>query len=255
MGTQTVARSALVNTLLEVKGLAKMFGGLVAVDNVSFHIEAGETLGMIGPNGAGKTTLFNLLTNELKQDAGEILLNGTEVSNLPTQERVKQGLARTYQVPRPFSGLTVAENIRVSMMPDNLWRMLAHAYDCGREHEIALSVGFREADIGKYPGELAMGDLRKLELARTLATGSKVLLLDEVFAGLTYGEIAQISKLLLEHKNNGMTFIIVSHDLRALAPLVDRVLVLCFGRTIAEGTFDEVIQQKAVQDAYLGYKQ
>ena len=242
-----------MNALLEVRGLEKMFGGLTAVDDVSFHIEAGETLGMIGPNGAGKTTLLNLLTNELKQDAGEILLNGAEVSGLSTQERVKQGLARTYQVPRPFSELTVAENIRVSMMPDNLWQMLTHAPDHGREKEIALSVGFREVDTGKYPGELAMGDLRKLELARTLATGSRVLLLDEVFAGLTYGEIAQMSELLLPHPSKGMTFLIISHDLRALAPLVDRVLVLCFGRTIAEGKFDEVIQDKAVQDAYLGH--
>ena len=244
-----------MNTLLEARGLVKTFGGLLATDNVSFQVEDGETLGMIGPNGAGKTTVFNLLTNEIKQDKGKIILGGSEISNLPTHERAKRGLVRTYQVPRPFFELTVAENIRVSMMPDDLWQMLSKAPDCDREKEIALSVGFREEDIEKYPGELAMGDLRKLELARMLATNPKVLLLDEVFAGLTYGEITQISELLLKHKDNGMTFIVVSHDLRALAPLVDRVLVLCFGRTIAEGRFDEVVRDKAVQDAYLGQAQ
>lgn len=241
-----------MTAILEVGRLVKTFGGLTAIDDLSFQVEDGETLGLIGPNGAGKTTVFNLLMHELRPNSGGVSLHGEEISALPTQERVKKGLVRTYQVPRPFAELTVAENIRVGMMPDSLWRMVREPPDPDRERDIARSVGFTHGETEKYPRELAMGDLRKLELARTLATNPKVLLLDEVFAGLTYGEIAQISALLLEKKKAGMTFIIVSHDLRSLAPLADRVLVLCFGRSIAEGSFRAVIKDQAVQDAYLG---
>ncbi len=241
-----------MSAILELRDLSRRFGGLTAVQNLYLHVEEGESLGLIGPNGAGKTTVFNLIMAELRQNAGEIVFQGEEISRLPTHERVKKGISRTYQVPRPFHEMSVADNIRVGMMPDDLRRMIAEPSDVDREREIARSVGFTERETAMYPGELSMGDLRRLELARSIAAEPKLLLLDEVFAGLTVGEIGQISELLLDKRKAGLTYIIVSHDLRSLAPLVDRVVAMYFGSTLAEGTFDEVIADEKVQEAYLG---
>ena len=238
--------------LLAVQELSKTFGGLSAVKNLSFCVSEGETVGLIGPNGAGKTTIFNLIMNEFRPDSGEIFFKGEAISRYPTHERVKLGIARTYQVPRPFSEMTVGENIRVGMLPDNLWKMVTEETDEALEIEIGRSVGFDDHQIAQQPSELAMGDLRRLELARTLAIQPSLLLLDEVFAGLTLGEIDQISELLVERKKYGLTYVMVSHDLRSMAPLVDRVIAVSFGEIITEGTFDEVVNNKIVQEAYLG---
>lgn len=238
--------------LLAVQDLSKTFGGLSAVKNLSFCVSEGETVGLIGPNGAGKTTIFNLIMNEFRPDSGEIFFKGEAISRYPTHERVKLGIARTYQVPRPFSEMTVGENIRVGMLPDNLWKMVTEETDEALEIEIGRSVGFDDHQIAQQPSELAMGDLRRLELARTLALQPSLLLLDEVFAGLTLGEIEQISELLVERKKYGLTYVMVSHDLRSMAPLVDRVIAVSFGEIITEGTFDEVVNNKIVQEAYLG---
>lgn len=238
--------------LLEVRGLTKNFGGLSAVYELSLHVEKGETLGLIGPNGAGKTTVFNLIMRELKQDEGEIYFEEKEISKYQTHERVKMGISRTYQIPRPFGDMTVTENIRVGIMPDEILRIMAMNSQSDTERKIGKSVGFEKQGLSKYPNELSMGDLRRLELARTIATNPKLLLLDEVFAGLTVGEIAELTELLKEKKKEGLAFIIVSHDLRSLAFLVDRVVVVSFGQLIAEGSFKEVIANKKVQEAYLG---
>ncbi len=238
--------------LLEVRGLTKKFGGLFAVYELSLHVEKGETLGLIGPNGAGKTTVFNLIMRELKQDEGEIYFEEKEISKYQTHERVKMGISRTYQIPRPFGDMTVSENIRVGIMPDEISRIMVMNSQSDTERKIGKSVGFEKHGLSRYPSELSMGDLRRLELARTIATNPKLLLLDEVFAGLTVGEIAELTKLLKEKKKEGLAFIIVSHDLRSLALLVDRVVVVSFGQLIAEGSFEEVIANKKVQEAYLG---
>ncbi len=240
--------------LLEVQGLTKKFGGLFAVFDLSFFVEKGETLGLIGPNGAGKTTVFNMIMNELKQDEGEIFFEGKEITKYPTHKRLKMGIARTYQTPRPFSEMTVTENIRVGIMPDEILRIITMNAQSEQERKIGKSVGFQEDELSMYPYELSMGNLRRLELARTIATKPKLLLLDEVFAGLTVGEISELSELLKKKNEEGLTFIIVSHDLRSLAPLVDRVVVVSFGQTIAEGSFEEVISDEKVQEAYLGKK-
>jgi ABC-type branched-subunit amino acid transport system ATPase component len=238
--------------LLEVRDLIKKFGGLFAVHNLSLYVEKGETLGLIGPNGAGKTTVFNLIMNELKQDEGEIFFEGKEISKYPTHRRVKMGIARTYQIPRPFGEMTVTENIRVGLMPDEIMQIMTMNGQSDAERTIGKNVGFEEHELAKLPRELSMGDLRRLELARTIATNPKLLLLDEVFAGLTVAEIAKLSELLKKKKHEGLTYIIVSHDLKSLAPLVDRVMVVSFGITIAEGSFEEVIANQKVQEAYLG---
>ncbi len=237
---------------LEVSHLIKRFGGLVATNGLSFSLKEGESLGLIGPNGAGKTTVFSQIMGELRQNSGTIELFGQEISALPTSRRIRAGVSRTYQIPRPFGDMNVAENIRVGLMPDNIWRMITKSPDMDRERELALSVGFTEADLQRTPSELAMGDLRKLEMARTMATAPRVMLLDEVFAGLTVGEIAQISDLIQSMRKDGMTFLIVSHDLPALEPLIDRAIAIERGTMIAEGTFTEVMNDKAVQASYLG---
>lgn len=241
-----------MSAALKITNLIKDFGGLRATNDLSFALEPGESLGLIGPNGAGKTTVFSQIMGELRQTSGSITLDGAEISGLSTVARIKRGVSRTYQVPRPFAEISVAENIRVGLMPDNIWQMITRGPDREREAELALSVGFAEADLEKTPAELAMGDLRKLELARCMATGPKVMLLDEVFAGLTVGEIAQISELIQKMRGEGMSFLIVSHDLPALEPLVDRCIAIERGTMIAEGSFADVVAAPAVRASYLG---
>ena len=241
-----------MSKLLEAKGLTKSFGRLLAVKNLSFHVEEGESLGLIGPNGSGKTTFFNLIMGSLKQDSGEVFFREKEISKLPIHERVKKGIARTYQIPRPFAEMTVSENIHISTIQDKILESMRRRADSEVEGKIAESVGLKER-ISMYPHELSMGDLRRLELAKVLATERKIALLDEIFAGLTVAEIAQISELIRRKRDEGLTFIIVSHDLRALAPLVDRVVVICFGELIAEGTYQEIVNDEKVRQAYLGH--
>ncbi len=237
---------------LVIKNLVKRFGGLTATDDLSFHIEEGQSVGLIGPNGAGKTTVFSQIMGEHRQTSGAIELFGAEISKLSTPARIRKGVSRTYQVPRPFSELDVLENIRVGLMPDNIWRMITRGPNRDREVELALSVGFSENDLNRTPAELSMGDLRKLEMARTMATAPRVMLLDEVFAGLTTGEIAQIAALIQQMRKDGMTFLIVSHDLKALEPLVDTAIAINYGAKIAEGPFAQVMADPAVRSSYLG---
>jgi branched-chain amino acid transport system ATP-binding protein len=237
---------------LEITNLVKMFGGLTATNDLSFVLEPGESVGLIGPNGAGKTTVFSQIMGELRQTSGTIKLFGTDIGALSMPERIRRGVSRTYQVPRPFADLSVLENIRVGFMPNSVWGMVVGRPDVEQERDLALEVGFNAADLEKPASDLSMGDLRKLELARTLATGAKVLLLDEVFAGLTVGEITQISALIQKLRSQGITMLMVSHDLPALDPLVDRVIAIERGSMIAKGSFAEVIANEEVRASYLG---
>ena len=237
---------------LSVTNLVKKFGGLVATDDLTFAIEAGESVGLIGPNGAGKTTVFSQIMGEHRQTAGDIHLDNAEISPLSTPARIRRGVSRTYQVPRPFAEITVAENIRVGLTPDSIWQMITRGPNRDRELELALAVGFTENDLNRTPAELSMGDLRKLEMARTMATSPRVMLLDEVFAGLTIAEIAMIGELVQQMRKLGMTFLIVSHDLKALEPLIDRAIAIDRGAMIAEGRYADVIADDAVRASYLG---
>jgi len=238
--------------LLEVRNITKRFGGIVAVNNVSFHMEEGEVLGLMGPNGSGKTTMFNLLMRTYKQDSGEIYFRGKEISKYPTHQRVKLGMARTYQIPRTFHEMNIIDNIHISTRPDQVGKLMGIREFTEKERELATGVGL-EDHMFKYPHELTMGDLRRLELAKVLAHNPKIGLLDEIFAGLTLKEINEISDLIRHKREEGLDFIIVSHDLRALAPLVDRVVVISFGEYIAEGPYEEIVNHKKVQEAYFGY--
>lgn len=237
---------------LEIQNLVKKFGGLTATNNLSFVVEEGRSVGLIGPNGAGKTTVFAQIMGEHRQTSGSIKLYGREITKLSTSARIRRGVSRTYQVPRPFSEMSILENIRVGLMPDSIWQMITRGPDLDREEELALSVGFGPEDLLKTPGELSMGDLRKLEMARTMATDPKIMLLDEVFAGLTAKEIEQIGDLVQKMRADGMTFLIVSHDLKALEPMVDSAIAINYGAMIAQGSFEDVINDKNVRSSYLG---
>jgi len=237
---------------LHITDLVKRFGGLLATDNFSLAVDPGESVGLIGPNGAGKTTIFSQIMGELLPTSGSIALDGVNLAMTSTPDRIRRGVSRTYQVPRPFSEMSVAENIRVGLMPDNIWQMITRGPDPDRELELATAVGFAETDLERTPAELSMGDLRKLEMARTMATNPRVMLLDEVFAGLTVGEIAMISNLVQQMRRDGMTFLIVSHDLKALEPLIDRAVAINYGAKIAEGSYADVIANDGVRASYLG---
>lgn len=238
--------------LLEVQGVTKKFGGLVAINDLSFHLEEGEVLGLMGPNGSGKTTIFNIIMGDFSPDSGKILFNGEDITRYPTFKRVKIGIARTYQVPRPFRELPIIEDIRVSTIPDSIMGSFrGEATHIEEVRKIAEDVGLK-GRLSMYPHELTMGDLRRVELAKALATNPKIVLLDEIFAGLTVAEIEEIDKLLRRKMEEGLDFVVVSHDLKALAPLVDRVVVIHFGQFIAEGSFDQIVNDEKVKAAYFG---
>ena len=238
--------------LLEVQGVTKKFGGLVAINDLSFHLEKGEVLGLMGPNGSGKTTIFNIIMGDFPPDSGKIFFEGKDITNLPTHQRVKMGIARTYQVPRPFRELPIIEDIRVSTIPDSIMASFrGEGAHLDEVIKIAEDVGLKER-LSMYPHELTMGDLRRVELAKALATKPKIILLDEIFAGLTVAEIEELDKLLRRKMEEGLDFVVVSHDLKALAPLVDRVVVIHFGQFIAEGPFDKIIDNEKVKAAYFG---
>lgn len=241
-----------MTTALGISDLTKRFGGLVAIDGLSLAIEGGESVGLIGPNGAGKTTILSLVMGELRPDSGRISLFGEDISPLGVARRIRRGISRTWQIPRPFANLSVIENIRIGSMPDSLRGMIFDPWDPVREHDLAMSVGLARHRLERKASDLAMGDLRKLEMARTLAAGARVLLLDEVFAGLTVGEIAHIAAVIQSLRSQGITFLIVSHDLPALAPLIDRAVAIDRGRVIAEGPLDDILDHPDVRDSYLG---
>ena len=241
-----------MNAALQICQLVKRFGGLVATDSISFDLLEGESLGLIGPNGAGKTTIFSLIMGELKPSAGQIVFRGQEISSLSTPSRIALGISRTYQIPRPFSGLSVRENIRIGLMRDSLRDMIFGRTDESRETEIGQMVGFSVTDMKRPAAQLPMGDLRKLEVARTIATGATVLLLDEVFAGLTKSEISMLAELIQSLRKQGFALLMVSHDLSAMEPLVDRAIAIERGSLLAQGSFQEVLADSAVRESYLG---
>ena len=233
--------------LLEVRGLTKRFRGVTALDGVSLAVEAGEAVGIIGPNGAGKTTLYNVISGFAPADAGSVRLRGEEMGGLPANRIVARGLARTFQIPRPFRKLTVAAHVDVV-------RAAADAKGGGDRRsaaEVLNLVGLGEK-AAEPAGTLSQGQLKRLEVARALAARPSLLLLDEPFAGLGPAETPGLSALLRRLHGEGMTLFIIEHKLRELIPLVQRVVVLDYGSVIAEGPPDRVVRDPRVLAAYLG---
>lgn len=242
--------------VLKVDGLTKNFGGVRAVDGVSFAIQPGETFGIIGPNGSGKSTLVNLITGFVKPDAGRVYFQGREITGLPPHRVVTLGVARSFQMARPFYNLAVYKNLVIPLFSSRKRHVMGEKY--GNRDETAINileeVGFERDSLVPYKlaGTLPHGYLKRLELARCLALEPEVIILDELFSGMTMSEVAGVIPLLQKINAQGKTLIMVEHRLKELFRVARRVIVLNFGRKIAEGTPEEVMSVPEVKEAYLG---
>ena len=240
--------------LLQIENLTKRFGGLIAVNNVSFHIDEGEMVGIIGPNGAGKTTLFNLISGFLNPDSGTVKFKGGNIIGLATHKIVNNGIARTFQVVRPFRHLPVIANVMVALKSPRGARKIEWIKTFERKAvDMLEDVGLTELML--EPAEnVGHGDLKRLEMARALATEPDLLMLDEPFGGLNPLEtdflMKSIQRVHLDHPTRGI--IIVEHKLYALMKIVQRVIVLHQGEKIAEGTPEETAKNKKVIEVYMG---
>jgi branched-chain amino acid transport system ATP-binding protein len=234
--------------ILSVDGVDKHFGGLVAVRDLSFDVQSGEVIGLMGPNGAGKTTLINLISGEYKTDSGTVKFKGNDITGLPPHKICHLGIARTYQIPQPFVRLTALQNIVVAA---RFGRGLEKDAAEGEAAKILDTVGLSEKK-DMPAGDLVVVTLKRLELARVLATNPTLLLIDEVAAGLTESEIPQVLDLLEEIHEMGITIILIEHVMKVMMEAVDRIIVMDKGKKIAEGTPNEVMENKEVIEAYLG---
>lgn len=236
--------------LLEAENVSKRFGGIWAVRNVSCHIEKGEILGLIGPNGAGKTTLFNLIAGNLRPETGTISFNGTEITRLRPYEICKLGIARTFQLVKPFLSLTVQQNALVGIVHG---RSSAPSISAAVDEATQLLQRVSLADsANELVGNLSFIGRKKVELVRALSTHPSLLLLDEPVAGLNPTETQQYLQNIQEINSEGITVFIIEHVMRAVMGISNRIIVLHHGEKIAEGTPQEVSQDKHVIDIYLG---
>ncbi|MBZ5605263.1 MAG: ABC transporter ATP-binding protein [Acidobacteriia bacterium] len=238
-----------MTALLRVDRVTKRFGGLVAVKDVSFELQPGEITGVLGPNGAGKTTLFNLLTGFIAMDLGVAEFDGHSLGGLAPHRVVNLGLARTFQLCRPFRGMSVIDNVTVGCLAP---RVRGEGGIEARARRILGQVGLG-AKAEALVDALPYGDLRRLEIARALATKPKLLLLDEPFAGLGSNEIEPLSQLIRRlHAEEGLTILIIEHKLREFMQLVRRVIAMDFGEIIAIGPPAEIVRHPRVVEAYIG---
>ncbi len=237
--------------LLEVSGLTKRFGGLVAVRDIGFEVRPGETLGLIGPNGSGKSTVMKLVMGIERPNAGSVRIDGVEMACWPTHRIARSGVGIVFQHSRPLHRQTVLENIMLALLPDSLFRLAAEPHVEQRAREIAARVGLSRV-LDRRPATLPFADLRRLEMAKALARDPKVVLIDEPFAGLTQSEVATFSELIGSFRRDGRAVLLVDHNVKSVAAIVDRVLAMYLGERIAEGTAEEVMRDPVVRRVYLG---
>jgi branched-chain amino acid transport system ATP-binding protein len=238
----------MAEPLLVVENLSRRFGGLLAVDNASFHVNRGKITALIGPNGAGKTTLFSVISGFLPADRGRVVYDGLEITGEPPHQRARRGIARTFQIVQPFAGLTVRENIAIG---SHLWQR-NRAAALGAADQVALAVGLG-AQLDVPATTLTVAGSKRLELARALAIAPRLLLLDEVLAGLNPSEIRDMVPVVRQLTSRGMTILMTEHVMQAVTALAEHVLVLAQGRIIAKGTVQEVAVDPIVVEAYLGH--
>ena len=242
--------------LLEVSDLSKRFGGVKAVNSISFTLREEELLGMIGPNGSGKTTVVNLITGFVKPNEGKILFRGQDITGWPPYKIVRLGIGRTFQMVKPFYQLPAFKNIVIPLYSPRVKRLMGGRY--GDREAVALDlleeVGFERDSFVAYKMArvLPQGYLKKLELAKVMALQPDILILDELFSGLSLAEVASIVPIIEKLRVEGKTIIMIEHRLKELFRIADRVIVLNFGEKIAEGTGKEVMQSDDVRKAYLG---
>ena len=244
-----VMEAAGMETILEVNALTKSFGGFTALSGVSLSVSAGERLGLIGPNGSGKTTLINCISGALFNDAGSIRFAGKDVTRRKAHERTCLGIARSFQIPRPFASMTVLENLMVPL-----------AYVCGlngaqaqaQAREILAQMGLA-TKAETRASQLSQVELRKMELARAMAARPKLLISDEAMAGLAGAEVDEVLKILFELNHQGITIIMIEHIMQAVMKFSQRVICLDTGSIICEGTPEFVVKNPQVQRAYLGH--
>jgi ABC-type branched-subunit amino acid transport system ATPase component len=236
---------------LEVAGLTKRYGGLVAVNDVGLSIRGGEILGLIGPNGSGKSTVIKLIMGIERPNAGTVRLEGTDVAGWPTYRISRSGVGIVFQHSRPLNRQTVLENIKLALLPDSLFRLAVASHVEERARAIAERVGLGGV-LDRRPPTLPFADLRRLEMAKALARDPKVVLLDEPFAGLTAGEMAGFAELIDGFRRDGRAVLLVDHNVKSVARLVDRVMAMYLGERIAEGTAEQVMQDPTVRRVYIG---
>lgn len=234
--------------MLEVRDLSKAFGGLKAVDRASLEVGAGEIVGLIGPNGAGKTTLFAAIAGFHKPDAGRITLGGQDITGLPPHRICAAGMVRTFQITQPFARITVRENIMVGAY----FRTGDRRTAAQQAEAVAALVGMQD-QLDQQGSELTVAGRKRLELARALGTRPRLLLLDEVMAGLNPTEIGEIVEIIRKVRDGGVTILLIEHVMQAVTALAERLYVLNQGRMIAEGTPAAIADSPAVIEAYLGH--
>jgi branched-chain amino acid transport system ATP-binding protein len=240
--------------LLEVRNLGKRFGGFVALDNIDLAVARGERVGLIGPNGSGKSTLVNCICGTLANESGTIHFDGAPIDRLKTHRRTCLGIARSFQLPRPFASLTVADNLRVPLIYTVNARPGAHltAPELDTRCADLLALVGLTAKAGQHPRDLTQVDMRKLELARAMAAEPQLLIADESMAGLSPAEVADIVALLIKLNERGVTIVLIEHIMRAVMQFSQRLVVLVSGRKIADGAPAAVVRDPEVERAYLG---
>jgi len=232
--------------LLSINNLAKRFGALVVSDALSFDVSEGEIIGIIGPNGAGKTTLFSLIAGTIRADAGEILFNGKDITRVGAAQRCQLGISRSFQVPHPFVGMTVFENVLVGST-------FGRSGDDRIEHALkALDITGLKQKANQLAGSLPLLDRKRLEMARALATEPKLLLLDEIAGGLTESECHELLSAIRDVHSTGVTIIWIEHVVHALLTVARRLVVMNFGKLIADGAPEAVMKSREVKSIYLG---
>ena len=237
--------------LLHIDNVGKRFGGFTALDGVRLEIAQGERFGLIGPNGSGKTTLINCITGALKNDTGSIVFSGENISRLPAYQRTRRGIARSFQIPRPFKSMSVLENLLIPI-DFATGRGLLERVDVNAEAMTILDKIGLSAKADVLSSQLSQVELRKMELARAMAARPKLLISDEAMAGLSEPEVDEILALLFRLNGEGITVIMIEHIMHAVMTFSQRVVCLDAGKIIAAGTPAEIVNEPRVQEAYLG---